>query len=191
METQSTKSLKMFNIELELQNPTESTSLPTLSEIKTWCETAIHSKSYDRVFEGTLSILIRVVGNDESAELNQQYRDKNGPTNVLSFPNDMTEIMGKMPPAEVLVTNLAEELQAANSHLCDLVICEPLVEKEALDQSKPLISHWAHLIIHGVLHLQGFDHITDDEALEMENLEIQLLGKLGFDNPYTTMLIKT
>jgi len=161
------------SIELNLQNPNNVKSLPSLVEMKTWCEAAIQRDSFKQVFENKLSVLVRIVDNDESANLNKTYRDKEGPTNVLSFPNNVPDFM-------LEISDLSEQ----NSHLGDLIICESLVEKEAKDQSKSAISHWAHLIIHGVLHLQGFDHLDDEEAEAMESLEIQILEKLGFTNPY-------
>lgn len=168
------EALSTLSVELDLQNPNNAESLPTLLEMKTWCEAAIQIESHQKAFENTLSVLLRVVDSDESADLNQNYRDKSGPTNVLSFANDVPEFM----------LGIAE-LNEQNSHLGDLVICDSLVQKEAAEQAKPLVSHWAHLIIHGVLHLQGFDHLDDTEALEMEALEIKILEQLGFANPYT------
>ncbi len=167
--------LNTLSVELDLQNPNNAESLPALLEMKTWCEAAIQIRSHPQSFDNKLSVLIRVVDTDESADLNQNYREKNGPTNVLSFPNDVPEFMLDIP-----------ELNEQNSHLGDLVVCESLVQKEAIEQGKTLVSHWAHIIIHGVLHLQGFDHIDDTEALEMEALEIKILEQLGFANPYTT-----
>ena len=167
--------LNALSVELDLQNPNKIESLPALSEMKSWCESAIQIKSHQQAFENSLSVLVRIVDSDESAELNQNYREKNGATNVLSFPNDVPDFMLDIP-----------ELNEQNSHLGDLVICDLLVVKEAAEQGKPVLSHWAHLIIHGVLHLQGFDHIDDVEAVEMETLEIQILEQLGFANPYIT-----
>ena len=164
---------KVLSVKLDLQNPSNSESIPTLKEMTTWCEAAVQSKTHQQAFENSLSVLIRIVDNDESADLNQTYREKEGPTNVLSFPNDIPEFM--------LGIN---ELDEQNSHLGDLIICESLVKKEASEQAKSLSSHWAHLIIHGILHLQGFDHIDDNDALTMEALEIQILERLGFSNPY-------
>lgn len=110
-------------------------------------------------------ITVRVVDEDESQQLNHEYRGKNKPTNVLSFPFEA-------PPG--IEMNL----------LGDLVICAGVVEAEAQQQNKPLDHHWAHMIIHGTLHLLGYDHIEDDQAEEMEGLEISLLGKLSIDDPY-------
>ena len=101
----------------------------------------------------------------ESQSLNHSYRDKDKPTNVLSFPYEQAP--GMYVPL-----------------LGDLVICAPVVIQEALEQEKPVEAHWAHMVLHGVLHLLGYDHIETDEAEQMEKLEVTLLGKLGYANPY-------
>lgn len=109
---------------------------------------------------------IRVVANQEIQELNRLYRHKDKPTNVLSFPFDVD-----LPEGEAVL-------------LGDVVIASCVVAEEAKAQGKTLEAHWQHMIIHGLLHLLGYDHITDDEAEEMEGLEIEILHALGFDNPY-------
>ena len=103
---------------------------------------------------------IRIVDETEGAELNQRWRNKPGPTNVLSFPAGMDDYLG------------------------DIVICAPVVEREAVEQGKTPEAHWAHLTVHGLLHLCGYDHQTDAEATEMERLETELLQKLGYPDPY-------
>ena len=114
---------------------------------------------------------IACVDNDESHKLNLEYRQKDKSTNVLSFPSDI--------PEEVLPMLDAWPMG-------DLVICIPVVLQEAIDQSKTPIEHFTHMLVHGVLHLMGYDHETSDaDAEEMEALEIQILAKLGFENPYT------
>ena len=110
-------------------------------------------------------VSLRIVDEQEMKELNMKYRNKACSTNVLSFSADLHE--------EVDIPFLG-----------DVVICAPVVEKEATDQGKSTLSHWAHMTVHGILHLQGYDHTNDAEAAEMEQLEIQILYKLGFDNPY-------
>lgn len=175
------ETLNSFSVELDLQNPNNIKSLPAVKEMQTWCKAAIQTGSTQRAFKDRLSVLIRVVDSDESADLNKNYREKIGPTNVLSFPANLAELM---PDTSDLSKEQREEINEHNSHLGDLVICEPLVNKEAAEQSKLVVSHWAHLIIHGVLHLQGFDHIDDTDAVEMESLEIDILEKLGFLDPY-------
>lgn len=113
---------------------------------------------------------IACVGNDESHKLNLEYRGKDKPTNVLSFPGDV--------PEEVLA--MLDALP-----LGDLVICIPVVLQEAVEQQKTPMEHFTHMLVHGTLHLMGYDHETSDaDAEEMEALEIQILAKLGFENPY-------
>jgi probable rRNA maturation factor len=105
---------------------------------------------------------IRLVDKAESAALNVAYRQKQGPTNVLAFP-------------------LQDEEE---NYLGDLIICSPLVAEEAQAQGKSIEAHWAHLVVHGTLHLLGYDHIQPDEATIMENLEIDILNALNYPNPY-------
>lgn len=122
-------------------------------------------------FNQDCEIGIACVDNDESHKLNLEYRQKDKPTNVLSFPSDI--------PEEVLPMLDAWPMG-------DLVICIPVVLQEAIDQSKTPIEHFTHMLVHGVLHLMGYDHETSEaDAEEMEALEIKILAKLGFDNPYT------
>ncbi|RZG92592.1 rRNA maturation RNase YbeY [Acinetobacter sp. WCHAc060033] len=114
---------------------------------------------------------IACVDNDESHKLNLEYRKKDKPTNVLSFPSDLPDEM-----AQILDT----------FPIGDLVICIPVVLQEAIEQQKTPIEHFTHMLVHGTLHLMGYDHETSDEdAEEMEALEIEILKKLGFENPYT------
>ncbi|TDF42071.1 rRNA maturation RNase YbeY [Alteromonadaceae bacterium M269] len=138
----------------------ETTHLPSLNEIQHWCNTLLrHQDLSDK------EITIRIVDEEESHSLNKQYRGKDKPTNVLSFPFDA--------PEHVTIDLLG-----------DLVICEPVVLNESKQQEKDVKHHWAHLIIHGCLHLLGYDHINDDEAEEMEAIEIAILAKLSIDDPY-------
>lgn len=152
-------------LQLEIQNP-DQVALPD-SEWLTRCA----ARAYQGEFEAP-SVVLRVVGVEEGRSLNNSYRDKDYATNILSFPSDFSDL-----PAEVL-----DEEDAA--YLGDLVVCAEVVEKEALAQKKTKEQHWAHLLIHGVLHLQGYDHITEDEAAVMEAIEIKLLGELGIPDPY-------
>jgi probable rRNA maturation factor len=147
------------SITLDLQVVHSSENLPTAQDFQTWVDTAL--LPYNKPFELT----IRIVTNEESQQLNHQYRDKNKPTNILSFPFEVPDGI---------------ELDL----LGDLVIAADVVSQESIEQNKSLAAHWAHMVIHGCLHLLGFDHISDDEADEMESIEIQLLAKLGFKNPY-------
>ncbi len=134
------------------------TASPTDEELKKYALAALAANL--KVGE----LCIRIVDAQESADLNQSYRDKSGPTNVLSFPCD----------AQV------DEFQL----LGDLVICAPVVADEAKAQGKNETAHWAHMIVHGVLHLLGYDHIGDHEAVIMEAKERAILAGLGFADPY-------
>ena len=118
-------------------------------------------------------ISLRIVSSAESQQLNNDYRGKNKPTNVLSFPMDM--------PSDISAMN--DEVPDMLI-LGDLAICAEVVADEALQQNKPLLAHWAHMMVHGMLHLQGFDHIDDAEAQQMEQLETQIMQSLGFADPY-------
>jgi probable rRNA maturation factor len=134
-------------------------NLPSQEDFQSWVEAAL--TQYEKPFELT----VRLVTNEESRQLNYQYRGKDKPTNVLSFPFEVPEGI---------------ELDL----LGDLIICVPVVEQEALEQKKALIAHWAHMVVHGCLHLLGYDHIEDDEADEMEALETKIITALGFPAPY-------
>ena len=151
------------NVEVELQNPNAFDSIPDEKDCQCWTLAAIQTPNQD------LSVVIRFVDEKESAALNLTYRQKNSATNVLSFPFEMPDI---------------PDLYEERRHLGDLVLCEPVVITEAEQQNKSIKQHFAHLIVHGTLHLQGYDHINDDDAEEMESLEISILESLGFDNPY-------
>ena len=112
-----------------------------------------------------VSVTVRIVDEFEMTELNEHYRGKAGPTNVLSFPFEN-------PPG------------AESNILGDIVVCASVLEREAHEQNKTLMSHWAHILVHGVLHLQGYDHETDEEAQEMEAMEVEILSHLGYPDPY-------
>jgi probable rRNA maturation factor len=144
-------------IHVELQNAGAFASLPPEEDFARWAETAIRRDNAE--------VVIRVVDETESAELNEYYRGKPNPTNVLSFPFEA-------PPG--IETDI----------LGDLVVCAPVIEREAREQGKPAAAHWAHMVVHGVLHLQGYDHVEEAEADLMEAEEIALLNRLGFPNPY-------
>ena len=147
-------------IELDLQLATEAGDLPAEAQLRRWVELALRQRTADS------ELTIRLVGAEEGQELNRTYRHKDYATNVLSFPAEVPDGLLDIPL------------------LGDLVICVPVVEREAREQIKALEAHWAHLVIHGCLHLLGYDHIDDEEAEEMEGLERQLLAELGYPDPY-------
>lgn len=162
-------------IELDVQNPYEYDSIPSNLELKTWVEAAIQGNRTDHDF----SIVIRFVNEEEGRTLNQAYRYKKYATNVLSFPFEEPEFITEIPELNEALSQHLEQ-----QHLGDIVLCEQVVITEATEQNKVLKQHWAHLIIHGALHLQGYDHLNDQEANLMESLEINIMANLGFDNPY-------
>ncbi|WP_162045785.1 rRNA maturation RNase YbeY [Vibrio taketomensis] len=149
-----------MTIELDLQLAVENESgLPSFDEIHSWLSNAIS------MFQQDAEVTVRIVDEKESHQLNFEYRGKDKPTNVLSFPFEA-------PPG--IEINL----------LGDLIICRQVVEQEAIEQDKPLLAHWAHMVVHGSLHLLGYDHIEDDEAEEMESLETEIMQKMGYEDPY-------
>ncbi|CAK3931286.1 rRNA maturation RNase YbeY [Vibrio sp. 10N.286.55.E10] len=149
-----------MSIELDLQIAVENEQgLPTEQDIQLWLDKTIPQ------FQENAELTVRIVDMQESHQLNHEYRGKDKPTNVLSFPFEA-------PPGIEL------------DLLGDLIICRQVVEKEAEEQSKPLLAHWAHMVVHGSLHLLGYDHIEDDEAEEMESLETEIMQTMGFEDPY-------
>jgi probable rRNA maturation factor len=129
-------------------------------------------------------LTIRIVGESEGAALNQRFRGRSGPTNVLSFPFEAPALPEASPDADAVFDDYDELALQFEAMIGDLVICAPVVRREALEQNKPLEAHWAHMVIHGVLHLLGHDHIDAAEAERMEALETEVLGRLGFPPPY-------
>ena len=146
---------------VEIQNVSGFEPLPKAVAIRSWAVLPFSGVKRN----GELTV--RIVGAQESAVLNGKYRDKRGPTNVLAFPSDAPNL----PCAELLP-------------LGDLVICAELVAREAAEQGKALEAHWAHIVIHGTLHLLGYDHETESAARRMEQRERELLAQLGFSDPY-------
>lgn len=150
--------------QIDIEVVSESTHIPVDADLERWITAALDSALVkDDTSEAEISIYI--VDETESQTLNHQYRQQEKPTNVLSFPADI--------PVELGIPLLG-----------DLVICAPVVEREAVEQGKTLAAHWAHMLVHGTLHLLGYDHIEDTEAEEMEALETKILGDLGFPAPY-------
>ncbi|PWV59331.1 rRNA maturation RNase YbeY [Plasticicumulans acidivorans] len=152
-----------MSLELDLQLASAASGLPDAAALRGWAEAALAAAD----FTDPAEMSVRIVDEAESAELNEGYRQKSGPTNVLSFPFEL-------PPG----VKLEREL------LGDLVVCAPVVAREATEQGKPLGAHWAHMIVHGTLHLLGYDHLDDAEAATMEGLEVRILAGLDIPNPY-------
>lgn len=152
----------MEHVILDLQLACESQDgLPSEADFQRWLDAAVLP------FQAEAEVTVRLVDSEESHELNHTYRGMDKPTNVLSFPFEAPAGM-EMPL------------------LGDLVICRQIVEKEAQEQNKILTAHWAHMVVHGSLHLLGYDHIDDDDAQEMESLETEIMQNLGFPDPYAS-----
>ena len=148
-----------MNLTLDIQMASSVDDSPDEDSIKRWISAAIRGE------RETTERTLRIVDEAESAELNQCYRGKPGPTNVLSFPFDA------VTPEPLPI-------------LGDLVICAPVVVREAAEQQKTATAHWAHMVVHGVLHLLGHDHINDEDAEIMESLEVIILKSLDYPDPY-------
>jgi probable rRNA maturation factor len=148
------------NLDLAVQLATSRPCLPSQENFKRWANATLDN------YRDSVELTIRVVDEEESTRLNQTYRHKSGPTNVLSFPL-------KIDVPQVNIPLLG-----------DIVICAPVVEQEAIDQNKIPEAHWAHMVVHGILHLLGYDHQEEGQALDMERLETRILHRLGYPDPY-------
>lgn len=137
-------------------------SIPVSDEnINKWAELALKTERKQA------ELTLRFVDKEEMTQLNHAYRQKNKPTNVLAFP-----------------ANLPRDIASEYPLIGDVIICPAVLGQESQSLNKPINEHWAHIIIHGVLHLLGHDHIEEQDAVEMQAIEIKLLAKLGFENPY-------
>ena len=146
-------------VALDVQYATGADGLPSAADFQRWAQAALDGRY------GAAELVVRIVDAAEGRELNRRYRGIDRPTNVLSFPFEA-------PPGVVV------------DHLGDLVICAPVVQREAREQGKPEAAHWAHLTVHGVLHLLGYDHQDEAQAQEMEAMEKRILETLGYGDPY-------
>jgi probable rRNA maturation factor len=152
---------------VDIQHASNADHIPLDEQFTHWVNSALQHPSVHAVHEIAqhTELSIRIVDAVESQQLNRDYRQQDKPTNVLSFPAEIPDFVD---------TPL----------LGDLVICAPIVATEAQQQHKTTQAHWAHMTIHGTLHLLGYDHIDDDDAELMEALEVKLLAALGFSSPY-------
>ncbi len=141
--------------------------VPDAGELSRWAQAAVAAA--ETLPAGEARMTLRLVEEAEITQLNRDYRHKTAPTNVLSFPF--------APPPGVPAGECGGELG-------DVVICAPVVQREAIEQGKTADSHWAHMVVHGTLHLLGYDHLTEAEAARMEPLETRILAGLGYADPY-------
>ena len=179
---------KKFDLYLDVQNAISSDDLsasdniPDKEKIESWVKLALlqipepgqNSNNKQSQINSEYELTVRIVDKDEIQSLNKTYRHIDKTTNVLSFPyEDFSFDMVSDVPLEIQLPLLG-----------DLVICHDVVVEEAQQQKKSIEAHWAHMVIHGVLHLKGYDHIDDDEAEIMEALEVSVLKKLNISDPY-------
>lgn len=150
-------------VDLEVQRVSASAHIPDDEKFQLWAKAALAGNGDE------YSLAIRIVEEDEAQRFNREYRNKDYATNVLSFPAELPE-------------GLPENIK--QSQLGDLLLCAPVVAREAVEQQRTEVDHWAHLVVHGVLHLLGYDHEEPDEAKAMESREIEILANLGISDPY-------
>lgn len=148
-------------LEIDIQRETTAAS-PSDDELRRAAEQALAAIGREGA---DFELSLRIVDSEEMQSINSSFRDKDKPTNVLSFPAEL--------PSDVDLPLLG-----------DIVVCAPIVEKEAKSQNKPIEAHWDHMLIHGLLHLMGYDHEVEEQALTMEALEERALANLGWDSPY-------
>lgn len=149
------------SLQLDFQNAWAGPHLPDEMLVRRWLDVALRAR------QAPCEVTVRIVGEAESRRLNRDYRGIDRPTNVLSFPFES-------PPC----------VDDAASLLGDLVVCAPVVEREAAAQGKPREAHYAHMVVHGALHLHGYDHASDEQASQMETRETEVLRQLGYPDPY-------
>jgi len=148
---------------VDVQLAADDESVPAVDDIALWVNRTLNAASASSASE----ISVRVVDVIEMQRLNKEFRDQDKPTNVLSFAaGDLDGLPNDAQP------------------LGDIVVCAAVVAGEAEQQNKPVGEHWAHMIVHGTLHLLGFDHESDSDAAEMEGLEIQIMADHGIADPY-------
>jgi probable rRNA maturation factor len=161
---------KPVNAILDLQLASDCSDIPAQEDFQLWLDTLLCYQQLENK-----EITVRIVDDAEIHQLNQQYRGKDTVTNVLSFPFEMPELV--LPEG-------IEMDESISNFLGDIVISAQVVKQESKQQNKLLKHHWAHMLIHGTLHLLGYDHIEEQEAEEMESIEIAILQKLAIDDPY-------
>jgi probable rRNA maturation factor len=151
-----------MSIEINIQYASNINNLPKEELIKKWVDSSLNGYIEDA------ELTIRIVDETEGTQLNEKWRNAQGPTNVLSFP----------------YSELSELNENTQNIQGDIVVCAPVIMREAAEQRKSVDAHWAHMIVHGILHLLGYDHNNENDAKEMESLEATILRKLDFPDPY-------
>jgi len=163
----------------------------SIEQVQFWAELA-----HQEVSNKEQEAVVRIVDMNEAELLNSEYRNKDYATNVLSFVYDEPDLSGEGIDAvefgeldNLIDVNHAsiegEEALTSIDYLGDIVICDEIISKEAKEQGKQYTEHFAHMVVHGILHLNGYDHEIEEEAEEMEKIEIKILARIGIQNPYT------
>jgi len=153
-----------MTVQVDVTTASDDDNTPEATSVDNWVSRAVDAAGVSADVE----VSVRIVDAEEMHALNREYRGKDKPTNVLSFPGGPIDGLPDDQP----------------SLLGDIVVCAGIVSDEAAEQGKPVSDHWAHMLVHGTLHLLGFDHETDDEAASMEALETQILASCGLPDPY-------
>jgi probable rRNA maturation factor len=166
----SSRPKRSQQLDVTVQFATRRTGVPHASSLAKWANLAFGASAARK--PAAMPLTIRIVGAAESRVLNRTWRGKDKPTNVLSFPADSSVVMPSAVDAEEQIP------------LGDLAICAPVVAREAREQGKDPRAHWAHMVVHGVLHLLGYDHENDRDADAMESREVKILAEFGYANPY-------
>jgi probable rRNA maturation factor len=157
------------SVNVDLQVACRAETIPHEDEIRGWIEDTLRLSGTRTT--GAFDVVVRVVDERESRALNYRFRQKDKPTNVLAFPADPVAGIAGMP-------------EAPETPLGDLALCAPVLEREARQQGKPPAAHWGHLLVHGTLHLLGYDHQNAEDAARMERLEAGILAARGVADPY-------
>ena len=187
--------MKKETLVVDVQNAIEAPSdtvPPSDGLLIEWANTA-HASLKASPSPSPSEVTVRLVDEADMTELNHMYRGKTGSTNVLSFPidNEFAELVNSLEQdsdqqileGQGFETQSTEEMMP--QLLGDIVICHAVIEREAKQQNKALLAHYAHMVTHGILHLHGYDHLDDPSAEQMEALEVNILSQSGFENPYT------
>jgi len=156
-----------IQLDIAVQVATPRRGVPHATSLRKWATSAAHQSGY-RFDAPRFGLVLRIVGNAESRKLNRSWRGKDKPTNVLSFP----------------YIDAPHSSSASARALGDLILCAPVIAAEARDQGKPLTAHWAHMVVHGVLHVLGYDHVKIRDAERMEAREVAILRGFGYQDPY-------
>jgi probable rRNA maturation factor len=167
-------------LSLSVQYASTVKTLPSRAQVRRWASAAHNATNANDAL-----ITIRYVDDAEARALNHQFRGKNYATNVLTFASDAPSMPSSLTP-RASPQSKAKHIALAKNYAADIVICAPVIAREAKEQRKTVHEHHAHMVIHGLLHAQGLDHESDRDAAHMESLEIAILARFRIKNPYAS-----